>query len=255
MMSYFTKIAVFSMLCFIAEIGLLCADTTTDLSQKLAIIDQKRDGRHTRSQELERECLSLLENIKTAEDSGLVYEKIAYIYSRNGLTQPAKTAASCRLALQYPLSDTLTARMYVSWVCALEVLYEDSLTKADEINLRTEIAGVCMNGLKQIMIHDLSLSTQDLPSVSAVNYVGPEDDPHYQDLLRENRDSLARRAEILKQQDLVMYRNALIDVLTYLSKLDSSTKNEIERLANSTLLDHDKIKEVLSLIDKKLSNK
>jgi hypothetical protein len=253
MMGYFTKIAVFSMLCFIAEIGLLCADTTTNLSHKLAIINQLRDTTQTEVQELEQEYLSLLKNVNTAEDSGLVYAEVAFTYSQMGLTPPEKTIAYCKLALQYPLTETRTAQLYVSWAYTLQILYGDSLAKANKSILRSEIAKVCLNGLKQIMSHDLSQATRNLPNV--IVFDCSPDDPAYESLLKENRDSLALLKEIYKQRDLVRYRNELIDELAYLIKLDSGMKGKIEQLAQSTLANKDEVKEVLSLIDKKLSIK
>jgi len=253
MMSYFTKIAAFSLFCFIADIGLLHADTTTDLSHKLAIIDSKRDGKLTTAQELEQECLNLLTNVSTPEDSGLIYAEMALVYAKNGIGQPAKKMALSKLALQYPLADTLTVRMYVVWVSSLHKLYSDSLANNDKAILRIELAKVCLNGLKYILPHDLSQATQDLPSVPMFDYIGSTDSPLYQELVRENREAFARRREIEKQKLLVRYRDIFIDKLIYLIKLDPGTKSQIEQLAHSILSNADDAKEVLSLIERKLS--
>jgi hypothetical protein len=255
MMSYFTKIMVFSLLCLIAAISKSGADTIADLQHKLTIIDGSRDGTQTRAQKLEQECLGLLKDVHTTEDSGLIYAELAFIFSRSGIIQPEKLISYCKLALQFPLADTLTAPLFGYWAYGLQRLYDDSLFKADKSNLRIEIARICMNGLKQIMLHDLSQATQDLPLVPLFDYIGSKDNPRYQELLREYEEALARRVEIFKQQDLVMYRNALIDKLAYLIKLDSGMKGKIEQLAQSTLANKDEVKEVLSLIDKKLSSK
>ena len=250
MMSYFTKIAAFSMLCFIADIGLLHADTTTDLLHKLAIIDSKRDGRLTTAQELEQECLSLLTNVSTPEDSGLVYAEMALVYARNGLGQPEKLIASSKLALQYPLADTMIVRLHVVWADGLQMQYRDDSFKVDKSILKIELARVCLNGLKQILPHDLSQATQDLPSIPMFDYLESTDSPDYQERLRENREAFARRREIEKQKLLVRYRDIFIDKLIYLIKLDPGTKSQMEQLAHSILSNADDAKEVLLLIEK-----
>ena len=141
-MRYRLIIGVFSVFFLIIATGSLRADTTTDLQHKLAQIDQKRAGRQTDTQGLEQECLGLLNNISSAEDSGMVYAEIAWIYSQSGHTQPKKTASYCELALRYPLADRMTARMYVAWVCALVNIYGgDSFFIADAI-YRIEIAEI-----------------------------------------------------------------------------------------------------------------
>ena len=124
-MNYLKKIGVFLASCLIVLIALLHADTTDDLSHKLAIIDQKCDGLQTDTEGLKNECLGLLANVTTAEDSGAIYTEIAMIYGQSGLTQPESAAAYCELALHYPLADTTAALIYVRWADVLQILYGD----------------------------------------------------------------------------------------------------------------------------------
>jgi hypothetical protein len=227
-----------------------------DLSRKLALIDQKRAGRQTDTQGLEQECLNLLSNVGSAEDSGLVYAEIAWIYSQSGHTQPKKTASYSEIALRYPLADTMTARMYVAWVCALVNVYGgDSFFIADSSS-RSEIAEISMNGLKQIMSYNLPETAPDIstmPSVPIVHWSGSRDDPAYEEIMRERLMAIEKRKEFSRQTYLIRSRDALIDKLVFLSKMDPGTKKEIEQLARNILLNADDVNEVLSLIEKRLS--
>lgn len=256
-MKCYLKIGVFSVFYLIIGTGLLRADTTTtDLSRKLALIDQKRAGRQTDTQGLEQECLNLLSNVSNAEDSGLVYAEIAWIYSQSGHTQPKKTASYSEIALRYPLADTMTTRMYVTWVCALVNVYGgDSFFIADSSS-RSEIAEICMNGLRQIMSCDLPETLPDIstmPSVPLVHWHGSRDDPAYKERINERKVAIEKRKEFSRQSYLFRSRDALIDKLVFLSKMDAGTKNEIEQLAHDTLANEDDVNEVLSLIEKRLS--
>lgn len=252
MLSHFTKIVVFSLICFIIEIGLLRADTTEDLSHKLAIIDQKCDGLRTNTQGLKSECLGLLADVNTPEDSGAIYTEIAMIYGQSGLTQPESTSAYCELALHYPLADTTAARLYVVWADALHVLHEDKSFEVTDSSSRIEIARICLNGLKLIMLHDLPESRQALPSVPVIHYFGSDNDPDNKELMEMRNKAIERRKKIEEQNALIQERNILIDKLAYLSKTDPGTKKEIERLTRD-ILQNDDAKEVLALIEKKLS--
>ncbi len=256
-MKYRLIIGVFSAFYLMIATGSLRADTTTDLSHKLAQIFQKRADPQTDTQGLEQECLDLLSNVSSAEDSGLVYAEIAWILGQNGLTHPKKTASYCELALRYPLADRMTIRMYSTWASAIGKYYgEDSYVVANT-NLRIEIAEICMNGLKQIMSYNLPDTLPDmsaLPPARLIDWGGSKDDPVYKEIMREITEGNETRREFFRQSYLFRSRDALIDKLVYLGKVDSGTKKEIERLAHNILLDADDVNEVLSLIEKKLSS-
>ena len=255
-MGYCFRIGLFSVFYLIIATVLLRADITTDLSHKLTQIYLKRADPQTDTQGLEQECLDLLGNVNSVEDSGLVYAEIAWIHSQSGHTQPKKTASYCELALRYPLADTLTARMYVAWICALVNVYGgDSFFIADSSS-RSEIARICMDGLKQIMSYNLPETAPDistLPSVPGIDWTGSLDDPVYEEFMRERTEAIEKRKEFFRQSDLIWSRDALIDKLVFLSKMDLGTKKEIEQLVHNILLNADDVNEVLSLIDKRLS--
>jgi len=248
-------VGLVAIICIIA-ISQAQADTTSDLSQKLVQIYQKRAYWRTDTQRLEQECLDLLGNVSNAEDSGLVYAQIAWILGQNGLTQPKKTASYCELALRYPLADTMTVRMYSTWASAIGKYYgEDSYVVANA-NLRIEIAEICMKGLRQIMSYNLPDTLPDistLPPARLIDWGGSPDDPVYKETMREITAANEKREEFFRQKRLFRSRDAFIDKLVYLGKVDSGTKREIERLAHNILLNADDVNKVLSLIDKKLS--
>ena len=255
-MGYCFRIGLFSVFYLIIATVLLRADITTDLSHKLTQIYLKRADPQTDTQGLEQECLGLLSNVSSVEDSGLVYAEIVWIYSQSGRMQPKKTASYCELALQYPLADTITARMYVAWACALVIVYGgDSFLIADSSS-RSEVAEICMDGLRQIMSYNLPETAPDistLPSTTLIDWGGPQDDPEYKEIMRENTEAIEKRKEFSRQTHLFRSRDILIDKLVFLSKMDKGTKKEIEQLAHNILLNADDVNEVLSLIDKRLS--
>jgi hypothetical protein len=255
-MRYLLKIGVFFVFYLIIATDLLPADTTTELSHKLTKIYLKRADPQTDTRELEQECLGLLSNVSSAEDSGLVYAEIAWIYSQSGLTNPKKTASYSEMALHYPLADTLTARMYVAWACAIEKIYGGASFDIANINFRIEIARICVDGLKQIMSYNLPETAPDisaLPSTTLIDWGGSQDDPVYKEIMRENAEAIEKRKEVFRQRYLFRSRDALIDKLVYLGKVDSGTKKAIEKLVHDTLANADDVNEVLSLIEKKLS--
>jgi hypothetical protein len=216
----------------------------------------KRADPQTETQALEQECLGLLSNVSSAEDSGLVYAEIAWIYSQSGHAQPEKNASYSEMALRYPLEDTMTARMYVIWVSALVNVYGDDSFFIADSSSRSEIAQICINGLKQIMSYNLAETAPDistLPSVPGIDWTGSLDDPVYKEFMRERTEAIERRKEFFRQSYLFRSRDALIDKLVYLGKVDSGTKKAIEKLVHDTLANADDVNEVLSLIEKKLS--
>ena len=255
-MRYRLIIGAFSAFYLIIATGSLRADTITDLSRKLAQIDQKRAGRHTDTQGLEQECLGLLNNVSSAEDSGMVYAQIAWIVGQIGLTEPKKIASYCELALRYPLADTMTVRMYSTWASAIGKYYGEDLYVVANTNLRIEIAEICMNGLKQILSYNLPDTLPDistLPPARLIDWGGSQDDPVYKEIMREITEANEKRKEFFRQSYLFRSRDALIDKLVHLGKVDPETKKAIEQLAHNILLNADDVNEVLSLIEKKLS--
>lgn len=232
------------------------ADTTTDLSHELALIYNKRADWRTDTRGLEQECLGLLTDVSSPEDSGLVYAEIGWILGQNGLAQPKKIASYCELALRYPIADTMTARMYSTWASARGKYYGEDLHVSANTNLRIEIAEICMNGLKQILSYNLPDTLPDIstmPSVPLVHWHGSRDDPAYKERMNERKVAIEKRKEFSRQSYLIRSRDALIDKLAYLSKVDSGTKKAIEQLAHNILLNADDVNKVLSLIETRLS--
>jgi hypothetical protein len=250
---FLTKVMTFLIICCFTEIGLLYADTTTALSQKLVLIDSNRDGGLPRMIELEQECLGLLSEVKSAEDSALIYAEAAFVNARNGIKKPEKLISFCKLALNYPLPDTITIQLYSAWAGALHMQYGDELLRVNKPEQRIEIAKICIQGLRQIEIHKLPKSRQSGPSVFMFDYGGSHDDSAYKEIVREHDEALALRRKIDKQNKLILYRDIFIDNLAYLISLDSGIKSEIEQLTRSILTDPNDIKEVILLVDRKLS--
>lgn len=227
---------------------LLYADVG-DLKYRLAAIDQQRDGKDTQTVELERNCLELLEEFTTREDSGMIYAQIALIYAQGGMTQPDKTASYCEIALRYPLKASMEAQMFVFWADALQVKHIES--SGDEFTVaRREIVNVCLNGLKRILSHKPPKSRQTLPVVHRFDYGGPKDDPAYQELLRRNKEEMAQRKKIIEQNTLVMHREALLEKCIYLYSLEPQATDEFERLAGEIFGDEDAVKELISRIER-----
>jgi hypothetical protein len=251
---FLTKVMTFLIISRFTEIGLLYADTTTALSQKLVLIDSKRDGSLPRMIELEQECLGLLSEVKSVEDSALIYAEAAFVNARNGIKKPEKLISFCKLALNYPLPDTITVQLYSDWADALHMQYGDELLRVNKPEQRIEIAKICVQGLRQIEIRKLPKSRQSEPSVFMFDYVGSHDDSAYKEIVRKHDEALALRRKIDKQNELIMYRDIFIDKLAYLISLDSGIKLEIKLLAHSILSDTNDIKEVFTLVDKRLSH-
>lgn len=219
-----------------------------DVKHQLAEIDQQREGLGAQVDKLEQDCLNLLKECTTPEDTGMVYAEIGFIYAQNGLTQPDKTSLYNEMALSYPLGISTAAQAYVFWADALQIKHIES-TGDEFMVARGGIATVCLNGLRSILEQNLPKSRQTLPVVHRFDYDGPEDDPQYQELLRKNKEELAQRERVMLQNTLILYRDALIEKCIYLYSREPKATDEFAQLAREILGDEEAVKELLSRIE------
>jgi len=216
-----------------------------DLQRSLAAIDMQRSGVTTPSEKLEAECLALLEGSRTPEEKGMIYAEIAVIYAQNGMSAPDKTVEYCRRALELPLELTKRCQVYVFWADALEVKHRAALREKSGETQR-EVATVCLRGLNTILDHRPPQTAQTVPVVHKFDC--PPDDPAYQELVRRSQEEIAAREQVMRQNDLVLYRGMLIEKLLRLQREMGGGETELETLARDVLDDPQKVREVVDLV-------
>ena len=158
------------------------------IERQLAAITSKDKGEGTDVNSLESSCLELLSKYNSREDKGLIYSKIALMYSGKGYTSAndariAKTAEYCKKALDYPLDAVTACEMYGRWAGSLTVKYW-KCTQEEFVKGRQDAIMPCLTGLKLALDNKAPKERQKLPVIQLFDHPGPTTDAVYQAMLR-----------------------------------------------------------------------
>ena len=216
-----------------------------DLQQRLALIDQQRDGLHTQSGQLEDDCLALLAEHSMPEDSGKVFAEIALIYAMNGMTEPGKTASYCESAVRCRLDAVTAAQMYVYWADALQVEWL-GVPEGPSADARREIVSICLRGLREILDRNAPRFRQPIPVVSRFDSPGCPADGNVESLVARNQAEVAAREKVLEGNMLVAHRETLEQKCLSLYTGAPHLRTELEELARSILDDEEAVTNLMS---------
>ena len=221
----------------------LGGDPNSPFNMGLQRVLQRHFARDTTEEKLEEDYLSLLELATSAEQEGLVYAHIAWMYCTKGTIRAPQVAETyCQEALGYPLPVDVAASMHNFRGMALWTRYHQEWRGERYRVARRRIIAPALAGLKLVMENGAPREAVPLPTVVIDNTFIPMGAPGreeaLQEIARRHAAQLAerRKAELLNV--LQRFREWFIRSCVNLYLQDPADPDELRRLASEALADH-----------------
>jgi hypothetical protein len=221
---------------FLFCVGMAQAGT---LEEELYKVDQLRSGRTTPFDKVESRCAELLQIYKDPNDQAKIYFELAQVEGQSGMQHPDKLIGYIEKGLSLPLDPVKRARLYIYWGDLLMVSHPGAHGK-DLAVARKEATMPYLNGLKDMLQHDLPEAKPKLPGVMVINSSVPDDPKgkqQYQAMLLEQQKRLEAYEKAKFQEQMIEYRDVMNDqIASMYSRLPFDTNN-LETLAKDVLKD------------------
>jgi hypothetical protein len=191
----------------------------------------------------ETNCLKLLANCSTLDETGKVYLALAEMYKCNGLLYSDKIAEYCELALKYPQDTLATCNLFSTLGDAFEIKYEKTFKIPEKLEkVRPEITRCYLAALAIIYTNHAPEKWQKPPAVNPVYTKVPHtDDPNFnsEPFVRRNEQEVKRHeAEMQARKRINLENNLLIfrdPVIAQVGELYNYPPNKLGELREAAL--------------------
>jgi len=213
------------------------AGPASDLETALAGLDGEcASGARDRG-ELELDYLRLIDPSLPPEVKGMVYARIATMYTMAEQKAPERAAAYCQEALSYPLPAASAAQMHVYWADALILVYGDW----DGLRFpvaRRRILEPCLAGLAIALDHGAQAGYAEPPPVGKHDIAPDPNNPASQAVEARHAAELAARQDVVERNELSLVRATLISTCKALYAREPADYGELSTLAGRALAGH-----------------
>lgn len=189
-------------------------------------------------QETEGRYQGLLNKYKTPSDKGRILAHRATMSSRAGIKDVLKVSNYCDQALQQPLRVLDSIRMNSCLSSAREIMYKNS-KRTDFAQARREILIPALRALKISLDNLTQTERQPLPTVDRFSINCDTDIPKCRELTNQAQQKyfkqIAERQRVDYQNELIHWRDSLIDSCVSLSVRKPSSKEGLTEMATKEL--------------------
>jgi len=218
-------------------------DPNVSLERSLSTIAAKDKGEGTDVRNLENACLNLLEKHNSPQDKGIIYAKIAFVYSGKGYSSPndmriAKTKEYCKKALTQPLEPITSAEIY-SCLAGAQTAYKWNRPNQEFTKARKESIENYLTALKVVLDNNAPAEKTEPPGVGKYD-INPAN-PDYDKVVQKHQQELTVRQKWNSDQKLYILRRGLIGQCVDLYSHRPYDTEELETYAREMLKGHDDV--------------